>query len=230
MKRLILMTVLTATAVFTVGCGSADNSSLQKADQSVSITENNESDTIKNSDESKILIAYFSYPLTDGVDASSIASRVIVDGELTGSVEYMAKVIQSQTGADIFTIHATESYGDDFGTVADKAQDEQRKEILPALSTHIENLDDYDTIFVGYPIWWYDMPQVMYSFFDEYDFSGKTIIPFNSHGGSRFSGSVERITDLEPNATVRTDGLTIDRDSVSKSGDAIIEWINGLGL
>ena len=69
------------------------------------------------------------------------------------------------------------------------------------------------------------MPQVMYSFFDEYDFSGKTIIPFNSHGGSQFSGSIEKITKLEPNANVITDGMTLPRENVAESEEKIIEWV-----
>ena len=159
-------------------------------------------DLTKPATSNKTLIAYLSYPLPDGTDANTSASRVIVDGELYGSVEYMAKIIEKNTDADVFEIQPLESYGNDFGTVADRALNEQENGILPELLNHIENLDQYDTIFVGYPVWWYDMPQMMYSFFDEYDFSGKTIIPFNSHGGSGFSGSVQEIAELEPNANV----------------------------
>ncbi|MCM1222071.1 MAG: flavodoxin [Lachnospiraceae bacterium] len=178
----------------------------------------------------KTLIAYLSYPLPDGTDANTSASRVIVDGELYGSVEYMATVIQKNTGADMFEIQPSESYGDDFGTVADRALNEQENNILPELLNHIENFDQYDTIFVGYPVWWYDMPQMMYSFFDEYDFSEKTIIPFNSHGGSGFSGSVQEIADLEPNATVRTDGLTISRTVMANSKSTIVDWLERIGM
>ena len=168
-------------------------------------------DLTKQTIANKTLIAYLSYPLPDGTDANTSASRVIVDGELYGSVEYMAKIIQKNTGADMFEIQPAVSYGEDFNAVADRALDEQENGVLPELLNHIENLEQYDTVFVGYPIWWYDMPQMMYSFFDEYDFSGKMIIQFNSHGGSGFSGSVQEIAELEPNADVRTDGLTISR-------------------
>lgn len=107
---------------------------------------------------------------------------------------------------------------------------EQENGVLPELLNHIENLDRYDTIFVGYPVWWYDMPQMMYSFFDEYDLNGKTIIPFNSHGGSGFSGSVQEIADLEPNATVRTDGLTISRTVMATSEKTIVDWLERIGM
>lgn len=187
-------------------------------------------DLTKKTNSNKALIAYLSYPLPDGTDANTSASRVIVDGELYGSVEYMAKVIQKNTGADMFEIQPAVSYGEDFNTVADRALNEQENGVLPELLNHIENLDQYDTIFVGYPIWWYDMPQMMYSFFDEYDFSGKTIIPFNSHGGSGFSGSVQEIAELEPNADVRTDGLTISRNSMATSESTIVNWLEKIGM
>lgn len=179
-------------------------------------------DLAKPETASNILMAYLSYPLPDGVDASTSASRVVVDGQVSGSVEYMANVIQKNTGGDLFAIQPAESYGDNFNTVADKALSDQQNSILPELSDHITNLDQYDTIFVGYPIWWYDMPQLMYSFFSEYDLSEKTIIPFNSHGGSGFSGSVAEIAELEPDATVRTDGLTLSRNVVADSEDRIV--------
>lgn len=187
-------------------------------------------DLTKRVAANKTLIAYLSYPLPDGTDANTSASRVIVDGELYGSVEYMAKVIQENTDADIFEIQPAVSYGEDFDIVANRALNEQENNVLPELLNHIENLDQYDTIFVGYPVWWYDMPQMMYSFFDEYDFGGKTIIPFNSHGGSGFSGSVQEIAELEPNATVRTDGLTISRNVMASSENTIVNWLETLGI
>lgn len=187
-------------------------------------------DLTKPATSNKTLIAYLSYPLPDGTDANTSASRVIVDGELYGSVEYMAKIIEKNTDADVFEIQPLESYENDFGTVADRALNEQENGILPELLNHIENLDQYDTIFVGYPVWWYDMPQMMYSFFDEYDFSGKTIIPFNSHGGSGFSGSVQEIAELEPNANVRTDGLTISRTVMASSEENIVNWLDKIGM
>ena len=187
-------------------------------------------DLTKPITSNKTLIAYLSYPLPDGTDANTSASRVIVDGELYGSVEYMAKIIEKNTDADVFEIQPLESYGNDFGTVADRALNEQENGVLPELLNHIENLDQYDTIFVGYPVWWYDMPQMMYSFFDEYDFSGKTIIPFNSHGGSGFSGSVQEIAELEPNANVRTDGLTISRTVMASSEENIVNWLDKIGM
>lgn len=73
------------------------------------------------------------------------------------------------------------------------------------------------------------MPQALYSFFDEYDFAGKTIIPFNVHNGSRFSGTIETIQDLEPDAEVVTDGFTVSERDVAEAADDVADWINRLG-
>ena len=99
----------------------------------------------------------------------------------------------------------------------------------PQLATHIDNLKDYDVVFVGFPNWWYDMPMPLYTFFDEYDFGGKTVIPFCTHGGSRFSGAIKTIRELEPEATV-LDGYAIARDRVPKSKDGVLKWLERIGM
>ena len=84
-------------------------------------------------------------------------------------------------------------------------------------------------MFIGFPNWWYDMPMPLYSFFDEYDFSGKTIVPFCTHGGSRFSGAIKTIREMEKNATV-LDGYAIARDRVPDSKDSILKWLERIGM
>ena len=90
-------------------------------------------------------------------------------------------------------------------------------------------MDNYDTLSIGYPNWWGDMPMILYSFFDEYDFSGKTIIPFNTHGGSGFSGTISTIKELEPNAEV-LDGKSISRNDIQDAEQEIVDWVNSLDL
>ena len=177
----------------------------------------------------KVLVVYFSEPLPDGVDASTSASRLIVNGDLYGSVEYMATVISEATGADIVRIQTRTPYPGNFDDLASQADNERQNNIRPTLATDIENFDDYDVIFVGYPIWWYQMPMAMYSFFDKYDFTGKTLIPFSSHGGSGLSGTVDDIAEMEPNATMK-DGYSISRNSVEGSADGIREWLERIGM
>ena len=149
-----------------------------------------------------ILIAYFTAAENSGVDAISSASVVTVDDTAKGVSQAVADMIAERTGGELFSIQTSVVYPADMGELIDYVAEEQDAGVLPELTTHIEDLDKYDTVFVGFPIWWYDMPQVMYSFFEEYDFAGKTIIPFTVHNGSRLSGTPATIQELEPEATV----------------------------
>ncbi len=182
---------------------------------------------------SKILIAYLTMPedvKTDGVDAIASASIVIKDGKKLGNTQYMAQVIQQTAGGDLFTIETMQQYPLDHKPLIDQAADEQKKNMRPKLSTHVENIKDYDVIFLGYPNWWGDLPMPLYTFLEEYDLSGKTIIPFCPHGGSGFSRTVSTIAKMQPNATVSKDGLTISRNDVADSGADVAAWVKGLNL
>lgn len=180
-----------------------------------------------------ILIAYFTYgenaELASDVDASATASIQIFNGEVTGNTGVMAHMIAEASGGDLFSIRTTELYPDSYEGTIDAGEDEKNNDARPELSTHIENLEQYDTVFVGFPNWWYGMPMVMYSFFDEYDFSGKTVIPFCTSGGSAFSDAIDEIRDMEPDATV-LDGLHIGGSSVSGAESRVNEWVAELGL
>lgn len=177
----------------------------------------------------KALIAYFTLPETDGVDAVAGASRVIVDGNLYGNVQYIAQVIHEATEGDLFEIKTVQQYPGIHQPLIDFASDEKAAGARPQLSTHIENLDDYDVIFIGYPIWWSDLPMPLYTFFDEYDFSGKTIIPFCPHGGSSWSGTTNAIGRLEPNARI-VDGFLVNRTNVAGSKSDIISWLQDINI
>lgn len=191
MKGLLAMTLL---GMLICACGARK--------EKVSMENNRESTTSKarqtvKRGNGKVLVAYFSVPETDGVDASSGASRVVKDGKVMGNTQYVASVISKATGGDLFEIKTTYKYPSSHQPIIDAAKKEQDENARPQLTTHIKNLNDYDVVFVGFPNWWYDMPMPLYSFFDEYDFSGKTIVPFCTHGGSRFSDAVKTIRGLE---------------------------------
>jgi flavodoxin len=178
----------------------------------------------------KILIAYFTRPESDGVDTVSGASRVVVDGKVSGNVELAANSIQKAAGGDLFVIRTVRTYPAGHRPLLETAQSEQKANAHPPLAAHIPNLQNYDTIFIGYPIWWYDLPMPLYRFFDEYNFAGKTIITFTVHGGSRFSGTVEKIITLEPQAAVSREGLALSRNDVARSERDIIAWLRRLGM
>lgn len=180
--------------------------------------------------DGNILIAYFSVMETDGVDTVASASRVAVDGETLGNNEYVAQLIQRETGGDLFAIETEQEYPTTHDPLLESAYNEKADNARPALATQIENLDSYDVIFLGYPNWNGDLPMPLYTFLEAYDFSGKTIIPFTVHGGSGFSRTIQTIAELQPNATVVTDGLAISRNSVTESEGDVVDWVNGLSL
>lgn len=183
------------------------------------------------SESSNVLIAYFSVPEdvdTEGIDANAGASVVVREGQVMGNLEYMADVIQQTIGGDLFRIETVEEYPLDHEPLVDQAAEEQDEEARPELSTQIENPDQYDTILLGYPNWWGDMPMALYTFLEEYDFSGKTIIPFTAHGGSGFSDTVDTIAELQSDAEVSDEGLSISRNDVAEAQEEISSWAQGL--
>lgn len=185
--------------------------------------------TEEKQESGKILIAYFTAAENSGVDAVSSASYTTIGGTAVGRLRAVANMIQENTDGDLFSIQTAVVYPSDGGELIDYAAEEQDENARPELTSHIEDLDQYGTIFVGFPTWWYDMPQALYSFFDEYDFSGKTIIPFNVHNGSRFSGTIDTIKELELDATVVEDGFTVSERDVAEASEDVAEWLNGLG-
>lgn len=177
-----------------------------------------------------ILIAYFSVPETDGVDTVAGASRVVVDGEVLGNNQYIAQLIQGETGGDLFRIETVQEYPGSHDPLLEFAYNELMENARPELATQIENPDRYDVIFLGYPNWNADLPMPLYTFLESYDFSGKTIIPFTTHGGSGFSRTIQTIQELQPNATVVEDGLSISRNSVAEAQSDVTDWVSGLDL
>ena len=177
---------------------------------------------------SNILIAYFSVPETDGVDAVAGASRVVVDGEVLGNTQYIAQLIQQQTGGDLFRIE--QEYPGSHDPLLEFAYNERAEGARPELAAQMENLDSYDIIFLGYPNWNADLPMPLYTLLEQTDLSGKTIVPFTTHGGSGFSRTIQTIQELQPNATVISDGLSISRNSVAQAEGDVASWVSGLGL
>lgn len=160
---------------------------------------------------SKVLVAYFSW---------------------SGNGQQMARWISEETGGELFRIVLEESYGEDYGDCADRAKNELDNRIRPALSSHIDAdiMAQYDIIYLGFPVWWYDLPMPVWTFLEEYDLNGKTVIPFFSHNGSsNGANSVNRVTELAKGADVLSgEVLSLRGSNVSNSEKKIKEWAAGL--
>ena len=119
-----------------------------------------------------------------------------------GNTAKMGKIIAEQMNADIFELVPVVEYPMDYDSCLDVATEEQRTDARPEYVDEIENWDQYDTVFIGYPIWWGEIPNIVYTFMEAYDFTGKTVIPFNTHEGSGQARSQRDIEELLTNATV----------------------------
>ena len=229
-NKAVILTMSMVVAFAMTACGSKQTEDTASAVNSSSET-NDENETSKPASEnSNILIAYFSVMETDGVDTVASASRVAVDGGTVGNNQYLASLIQQETGGELLAIETVQDYPTTHDPLLEFAYNEKMEDARPELATYIDNPDQYDVIFLGYPNWNADLPMPLYTFLEEYDFSGKTIIPFTSHGGSGFSRTIQTIEQLQPNATVLEDGLSVSRNSVAEVKNQVVNWVQGLGV
>jgi sulfatase modifying factor 1 len=161
------------------------------------------SQVTSGSGNGKILIAYFSWG---------------------GNTKGVAEEIQRQTDADLFEITMVNPYSSDYNTVLDEAQRDQKAQARPDLARHVENMEQYDIVMIGYPNWWASIPMPVASFLEEYNFSGKMILPFCSHGGGRFGQSLTAITKLAPDA-IMGEALSIHYSGGSQLSADVAEWL-----
>lgn len=168
--------------------------------------------------KSKILIAYYSRKGQNYVDSRIVNLPV-------GNTEVAAKMAQELTGGDLFEICTVKSYPVDYIETTEVATVEKRTNARPELSTYVNNMDQYDTIILGYPNWWGTFPMAVFTFLEEYDFTGKTILPFCTHEGSGLGGSERDIRKLCPDAKVLP-GLAIHGGSVNGAAGTIKSWLS----
>lgn len=166
----------------------------------------------------KPLIAYFSRSGNNYVGGSIIDLPV-------GNTEISAKSIGELTGGDLFKIDSVKAYSEDYNTCTEEAKKELRADARHELISYPENLQDYDTIVLGYPNWWGTMPMPVWTFLEKYNFSGKTILPFCTHEGSGMGDSESDIRKLCPGADVKR-GLAIRGRNVNNAGKEIAAWLN----
>ena len=166
---------------------------------------------------------------TDDVNIENMGNTLILYFSMSGNTETVANYIHEEIGGDIVKLETVQTYPEDYDELVDYAREEQRDNTRPELETTIENIEQYDTIFLGYPNWWGDMPMPIYSFLDQYDLSNKTIAPFITHGGSGLSGTSANIANEEPDAVV-TEGLAINGDDVDDCQDEVNEWLDELNF
>ncbi len=181
---------------------------VRSAGKTLSGTVSTSSEVEKTESSGKMLIAYFSW---------------------SGNTQGVAEEIQRQTGADIFEIVPIPAYSDDYNTVLMEAQRDQHEQARPAITNPPQSIDEYDVILLGYPNWWASIPMPIATFLESYDFSGKTILPFCSHGGGRFGQSLTAIAKLTPQAVIAP-GLSVHYSGGTSLPNDVRAWLESQGI
>ncbi len=161
-----------------------------------------------------------------------MSKNLVLYFSVYGTAKLAAEEIAKQTGAELVEIEPVIPYDSDkshYNALARYAKKEHDENKRPKIKNKI-NIDSYDNIFIGYPMWWYTFPMIIYTLFDEYDFSGKNIIPFNTHMGSSDGGTYQTIAELEPNARVLK-GLPLEMSAVEKGcADSVAKWLESFNF
>lgn len=182
-----------------------------------------------NAQESGVLVAYFSW-----------ADNAVIDGEVDavaspsvtapGNVQQLAQWVSERTGGDLFSIQVTESYSSDWDACLERANQERAEDARPELTASVEQLERYDTVFLGYPNWWYGVPMALLSFLEENDLSDKQVYLFCSHGTGGLASSVEQIDEALPDSTALSENIfDVYEEDASSSQQDILAWLEELG-
>ena len=232
MKRRVLAAICIGAVLAVSGCsGSADTAENTTAEtenieeEAGTVPETAEGGSASNGD---VLVAYFSWAdnavLADDVDAVSSPSVIP-----PGNVQQLAGWVQEETGGDLFSIRVTDPYPSDWDECLDRANQERGEDARPELEERVENLDDYDTVFLGYPNWWYGVPMPLLTFLEENDLSGKQVYLFCSHGTGGLANSVEIITEAAPDAVILDNIFDCYEEDAASSREDIQNWVAETG-
>ena len=245
MKKILSLIVAIVTAVTFAACGESEAQTTDSSAVSVGSTttaeqtasedsrDNAETPDTQSSESgeeqgSNILVAYFSWAdnavLADDVDA--VASPSVIP---PGNVQQLAGWVQEETGGDLFSIRVTDPYPSDWDDCLTRANQERSDNARPELVENVDNLDDYDTVFLGYPNWWYGVPMAMLTFLEQNDLSDKQVYLFCSHGTGGLANSVELITEASPQAVISDNIFDCYEEDAASSQFDIQSWVNGLG-
>ncbi len=147
----------------------------------------------------------------------------------SGNTAELAEMIQAETGGDLFEITTETPYTEDYDALLDQAQQEQRDNARPALSGQVDNWDSYSVIFVGYPNWWSDTPMAVLTFLESYDFTGKIVVPFCTHGSSGFGRSLSSV-EASASGAIILEGFEVRGANVGSAQSDVASWISSLAL
>lgn len=225
MKRIITL-LMAGTLMFTLAACSSETREPSDGAVSAYPVQTEEPDRAETETETQNPVQE---ETPDDIGSTETGSKaLVVYFSATGNTRAVAETIVGLQGADIYEIVPEQPYTDEdlnYNDRSTRATAEQNDpDARPAIAGGIENIAEYDVVYVGYPIWWGDMPRILYTFFDTYDLTGKTIAPFCTSGGSGFSGTPKTIGSLEAGADI-LDGLHVSGSAASSAEDKVLEWL-----
>lgn len=225
--KIIFMLLL----VVMLSCG---NNDIQKKDYIVDSLETSQNINALNisNTQNKILIAYFTWSdntIVENPDSIDVDAETSASVLSPGNAELIANWIAEVTGGDLFSIKTQNKYSSDYDECLNQARRERDNNERPALVGRVNNIDDYDVIFLGFPNWWYTCPMAVFTFVESYDLSGKTIIPFCTHGTGGLSRTIRDLKNLFPENCEVLEPIGVYRPEVKNSKNRVLDWLKKLG-
>lgn len=233
MKRLFIFLLLFIPTMTFAGCNEGNDEPQTEIPDVPDNPGNDDDPGTVTPGNGKILIAWFSrwgntnYP--SDVDATTGASIIVDNGTRRGTTEVVARYIQTAVGGDLHLIETSAPYPMEFDDVRDQNHAEQAAGTHPALKNHIENIEQYDVVFIGYPNWALDVPQAILSFLSSYDLSGKTVVPFCTHAGYGAGSSYRSVQNAASGANV-LEGIAIEASDVPSAEQQVQGWLERIGI
>lgn len=232
-RRWIAGLLTLAMTCFIVACGSQEYSDISMPETYLSedATETESADSADRqqvSEHKKILIAYFTWA-ENSSDTSEVDATTSASVQLPGNVSQMAAWIQQEVGGELFSIRVEEPYPADYDACLERAADEKAENARPKLAEKVSDLSEYDVVFLGYPNWWYSAPMAVFSFLEENDLSGKSIVLFCSYGTGGLASSVKDISAVLPDSQIEDNVLGVYRDDIPQSQETIQNWLEEIG-
>lgn len=234
MKKSCAWIFISVMAISLTACGTLKSNDTQAASEQISsdiVAEVAPLEAVPgqpDSEESKILIAYFTWA-ENAVDAADVDATTSASVLPPGNIAQMAVWIQQAVGGDLFSIRVAEPYPADYDACLDRAAEEKAENIRPELIEKVVDIGDYDTVFLGFPNWWYSAPMAVFSFLEENDLTGKRVVLFCSHGTGGLASGGKDISAVLTDSQVERNVLGVNRDDIAESQEKINDWLKEIG-
>lgn len=231
MNVFIKKIIFVLLSIIMLSCGNNDTQKKDYIVYSLETSQNINALNVSNT-QNKILIAYFTWSdntVVENPDSIDVDAETSASVLSPGNAELIANWIAEETGGDLFSIKTQNKYSSDYDECLNQARKERDNNERPALVGRVNNINDYDVIFLGFPNWWYTCPMAVFTFVESYDLEGKTIIPFCTHGTGGLSRTIRDLKKLLPENCEVLEPIGVYRPEVKNSKSKVLDWLRNLG-